>query len=1365
IAKKVAIAWSPYLVSSKTLTLQKPLEYSIVAPDNFQEGIIEIKDEFNVKTLAYVIELEPKGFIIVSPTINIYPIIGYSKTSNFDPTPIDQNVFLYFLKLDMSNRLKAIENGHMPELNISKAQSAWNKLLTDFEDKKYILKQSAGSLWDVEIGPLVTTTWGQSGNVFNIYTPNNWVSGCVATAAAQILKYYNWPPRGTSSHSYTEDDAGELSANFGNTTYTWNDMLNNYYNESSTQAQKEAAGLLVSHFGISVNMDYEEDGSAAFSDEVAKSFNSYFRTSGEYVRSTYSDFESRLYSNIISLKPGLLSIDGSGGGHAVIIDGVQNNAVDTLYHLNFGWSGTDDAWYKLPPPLADSIVTSVPPAFTEVNSVVLDIVPDPMFNIYGDTSETGNYTVSWDVSNKLNADKYELVEGILSSSTTTFSDGAESGIGNWSVNGNWESSTSWSYSGSNSFRGYLSPEAALHKTHKITINSKSFYIDSSTAITYYWRTNYFDGCEAYFQVSTDGEVWTTLKTYSQASQETPALEFTINLSDYIGENIFVRFAVTYKEASYYDGSAYNSIGFFVDDFTVANCKEVNWTTVDDNITGISEKSISGKADGTYYYKVRAFRDSRWWNWSNIHFTEVGTFTPPSVPALVSPSDSETGISMSPTLIWNTSTGAASYILQVSQYNNFSSYVYNQNVGSDTSKQISGLSGETTYYWRVSAANSVDTSSPSSHRSFTTIISITLTDIDGNVYQTVKIGNQRWMAENLKVTHYRNGDPIPLVTDGLEWETFYAGGYCNYNNDTSNVAVYGRLYNWYAATNYRKIAPEGWHLPTDDDWKELEMYLGISQQEVDKNGARGTDEGGKLKESGYTHWNSPNTGATNESGFTALPGGFRYFDDGVYVNMGSSAIFWSSTMASGSSSAYYRDLSYYYSTINRSRFSNVSGYSVRLVRDEYIEIYPPDNLGAVDNPDDNGGYIKLTFNASPNHPGMSGNTDEAVPINYYIIYRNNVDTSFQNAGKWAAVSVSSLTLGSNETVEIIVSTNGDNNNAYYWIAAAEVNSSSDTLVSTPSGRDKARPIDNTAANLLNGADFNADRTVDILDIGILLDILDDNSEYDSCMDLNSDGNVDVFDIGRVLDVFGQSISKNSVAKNNAAEFRTCSYIEALSDNNIEDLFDVSIQCSQIDNISGFEFVINYNPEDYELMNVNEGNINLDNNSNLFYFNESSKGKILIAGVLLDMTGDYEKSEYIITKLNFRLKGNSVSSIDINNIKFLDKNYNYYVQDQLNVKNSVIIPKEFSLQQNYPNPFNPETIIKYQVPELSGIIFNIYNTLGQKVRTLIDEEKQSGYYSVKWDGTNDYGVKVSSGIYIYVLKTDKGYIKARKMVFLK
>lgn len=204
------------------------------------------------------------------------------------------------------------------------------------------------------------------------------------------------------------------------------------------------------------------------------------------------------------------------------------------------------------------------------------------------------------------------------------------------------------------------------------------------------------------------------------------------------------------------------------------------------------------------------------------------------------------------------------------------------------------------------------------------------DIDGNTYETVEIGNQIWMAENLRVTHYRSGTGINFVTGGV-WSDMTSGAYCAYDNSESTAKTYGYLYNWYAVTDGRNIAPEGWHMPTEAEWKELELYLDMSQAEVDKENVwRGTDEGGKLKEAGTTHWASPNTGATNVSGFSAIPGGYRH-SGGTFSSLGASANFWAST-EHGSDNAWRRLLGYNHSDVYKHDSNKHEGYSVRLIRD-------------------------------------------------------------------------------------------------------------------------------------------------------------------------------------------------------------------------------------------------------------------------------------------------------------------------------------------------------------------------------------------------------------------------------------------------
>jgi len=197
---------------------------------------------------------------------------------------------------------------------------------------------------------------------------------------------------------------------------------------------------------------------------------------------------------------------------------------------------------------------------------------------------------------------------------------------------------------------------------------------------------------------------------------------------------------------------------------------------------------------------------------------------------------------------------------------------------------------------------------------------TVYDVDGNAYQTVQIGEQIWMAENLKNTHYNNGDIIQTGYDNTAWSNLTTGAYAVYDDDETYAANYGYLYNWYAAYDSLDICPEGWHVPTDAEFTILTDYLGGFSV-----------AGGKMKETGLDHWDSPNTGATNESGFTGLPAGYRNGIDGSYSSMGNYGYFWSSSESS-SNYAWSRTLNYYSSNVYQSNYYRHYGFSIRCMSD-------------------------------------------------------------------------------------------------------------------------------------------------------------------------------------------------------------------------------------------------------------------------------------------------------------------------------------------------------------------------------------------------------------------------------------------------
>jgi uncharacterized protein (TIGR02145 family) len=183
----------------------------------------------------------------------------------------------------------------------------------------------------------------------------------------------------------------------------------------------------------------------------------------------------------------------------------------------------------------------------------------------------------------------------------------------------------------------------------------------------------------------------------------------------------------------------------------------------------------------------------------------------------------------------------------------------------------------------------------------------VTDVDGNIYKTITIGTQTWMAENLKTEHYANGDVISHYTDDEPWLEATDGAWTYYNNNSEMNAHYGKLYNWLAVEDPRNICPAGWHVPDDPEWETLLEYLGGYLV-----------AGAKLKETGLNHFSYSNTGSTNESGFTGLPGGMREYDSYTH-DLGSSGFWWSSTNAND-----YYDLDAYYYFLSKDEDAMLDG---------------------------------------------------------------------------------------------------------------------------------------------------------------------------------------------------------------------------------------------------------------------------------------------------------------------------------------------------------------------------------------------------------------------------------------------------------
>ncbi len=411
------------------------------------------------------------------------------------------------------------------------------------------------------------------------------------------------------------------------------------------------------------------------------------------------------------------------------------------------------------------------------------------------------------------------------------------------------------------------------------------------AITYYWRVN---STNIY---GTSG--WSTTFTFKTVGPpQAPTLTAPANNSTEVSLFPTLTWNAVNNAVSYtLQVSTNNSFSSFVYN--------------QNGLTTISQLISSLNIATTYYWRLNATNNYGTSNWSNV-FSFI-TVAPPQAPTLISPLNAAQNISLTPTLSWNVIANATSYTLQVSMTNSFSSFVYNQSGLTGTSQLITGLGNVVTYYWRVNATNSYGTSGWSTPTwSFTTPCGLTII-YAGKTYNTVQIGNQCWLKENLDVGAMILGNQNPSNNGTIE-------KYC-YNNDDANCTTYGGLYQWNEAMQYlttekaQGICPTGWHIPTLAEFVTLVTSVGGNGNSL-KSVGQGTGSGA----------------GTNTTGFSGLLAGYRDRDiSGPFYYLGTETIFWSSTEA-GNSIAYRMYLAYNNSNIIYPYTNKDYGFSVRCLKD-------------------------------------------------------------------------------------------------------------------------------------------------------------------------------------------------------------------------------------------------------------------------------------------------------------------------------------------------------------------------------------------------------------------------------------------------
>ena len=357
--------------------------------------------------IAYVVKLSPAGFVVLSTDQRVHPIKAFSNEGFFDTS--SANPLIGMLRLEMSCELNSALNNKVTEKQINYDKKLWQNLLNNKSEPIFKTK--------VQYGPSVPSVWGgvncydDQGNIIyvgNYYTPHHYSPGCVATSLSQILHRYQWPIHGKryhTDHDNSGNSTGYYTANFERTFYDWKNMLNEYYHKHSTDIQQRACGLLQYHCGISVDMDYEYNGSTSNINRVPSALLNFWRYVGHYETTSWSQFWPRMDQNMEDGIPVQLAVKAdNGAGHAIVVDGYrQNNGGDKYYHLHMGWWGDCDAWYRI-------ALSFNACGYTTVTAGVFDIVPVPELRVADITRTCDNYKVilSWLVSKKIPYDAFEL---------------------------------------------------------------------------------------------------------------------------------------------------------------------------------------------------------------------------------------------------------------------------------------------------------------------------------------------------------------------------------------------------------------------------------------------------------------------------------------------------------------------------------------------------------------------------------------------------------------------------------------------------------------------------------------------------------------------------------------------------------------------------------------------------------------------------------------------------------------------------------------------------------------------------------------------------------------------------------------------
>ncbi|MCZ7557017.1 MAG: T9SS type A sorting domain-containing protein [Bacteroidia bacterium] len=666
--------------------------------------------------------------------------------------------------------------------------------------------------------------------------------------------------------------------------------------------------------------------------------------------------------------------------------------------------------------------------------------------------------------------------------------------------------------------------------------------------------------------------------------------------------------------------------------------------------------------------------------------------------------------------------------------------------------LTGLQPNTTYYARAYAVTD-NGRTYGNQIVFTTLadpVFGTVTDIDANTYTTVIIGSQEWMMENLKVTRYSNGDPIQHVTNNATWFNINTatdkGAYCNYDNDASNVPTYGRLYNWYAATDARNIAPAGFRVPSRDDWNEMELYLGSTGSGSTVNGI-----GRKLKEIGTIHWTSPND-ATNISGFTALPAGYRS-QGGSYLQRGDRARLWSTSLSGGW--AFYRELYYSSDDIvfviaspNKDNY-RLLGLSVRCMRD-IQKISASSGPGGTISPTGlvivgEGENKSFTFTPDPGYEIASVKVNGVPVPNPQSTYTfTNVISDQSIAVEFAPLPGSIegvLTSGSSGLSGVTVKLLDGNGNPLPGF---------DPVLSGSNGQYEFSPLPPAAYQIMLVEPFGY--------------TIDQNPKAVTVLPATVHTlDFSLTPVATSNDARGRGYWKHQYDVHVTSQGQAQETASQLAD------YITAVHAHYTPRFDLFAGVASFQQWQTALTGVNpqpmHGKAKRELAALLMNFFSLKIGPVSV--VTLDGRTAADVMTYVSVLLTDNNSGNDALAKDlaerVNNQVMIGAGIvpagNIVYKGSASGRESGRHVPDFSLSRNFPNPFNPSTTIQYSIPESAEVTLRVFDASGRIVAELVNGAKAAGSYAVTFDASS-----LASGVYFYRLEVE-GRVLTHSMTLQK